>query len=136
MSTSVPRPTLSEFIVLLLSVALAKPLALPLENTTVDVLVSGPYAELTIEQTFSNPNEEFIEAIYSFPLHQEAAVDQMWMRFGDRIIEGKVHEREEAKKLYEEAKEAGNAAALSARICSRSPWPTWPQGRPSASPCT
>ncbi len=97
---------------LLLSVALAKPLALPLENTTVDVLVSGPYAELTIEQTFSNPNEEFIEAIYSFPLHQEAAVDQMWMRFGDRIIEGKVHEREEAKKLYEEAKEAGNAAAL------------------------
>ena len=97
---------------LLLATAFASPLALPLESTTVDVVITGPYAELTVEQTFSNPNEDFIEAIYSFPLHQEAAVDQMWMRVGDRVIEGRVYEKEEAKELYEEAKEEGRTTAL------------------------
>ena len=97
---------------LLLSLAAAGPLALPLENTRVDVLITGPYAELTVEQTFTNPNEDFIEAVYSFPLHQEAAVDEMWMRIGDRVIEGRIHEREEAKELYEAAKEEGRTAAL------------------------
>ena len=96
----------------LLSLAAASPLALPLENTRVDVLITGPYAELTVEQTFTNPNEEFIEAIYSFPLHQEAAVDEMWMRVGDRVIEGRIHERAEARELYEQAKDEGRTAAL------------------------
>ena len=85
---------------------------LPLESISYDVLVTGPYAEITVRQTFGNPNEEFIEAIYSFPLHQEAAVDDMNMRMGERLIRGEIQTREEARETYEKAVSEGRTAAL------------------------
>lgn len=90
----------------------APPSELPLKDTRVDVLITGPYAEVTVTQVFSNPNEDFIHALYSFPLHQDAAVDAMTMAVGDRVIQGEIHTREEAREIYEEAKDAGHTAAL------------------------
>ncbi|MCP4806435.1 MAG: VWA domain-containing protein [Proteobacteria bacterium] len=85
---------------------------LPLEKTEVDVLITGPYAELTVTQVFSNPNEDFIEALYTFPLHQDAAVDDMEMRMGDRVIKGEIQTKEDARNTYEEAVSNGQTAAL------------------------
>ncbi len=85
---------------------------LPLESTTFDVDVSGPYADITIEQTFSNPNVEYLEATYTFPLHAEAAVDGMEMRMGDRVVRSEVKLRDEAREEFERAREEGHAAAL------------------------
>ena len=85
---------------------------LPLKETRYTVLITGPYAEVTVEQTFSNPNEGFIEAIYSFPLHQQSAVDDMSMRMGDRVVKGEIQTREQARQTYEEARERGQTAAL------------------------
>lgn len=85
---------------------------LPLERTEVAVLITGPYAELTVTQVFQNPNEAFIEALYTFPLHQDAAVDAMEMRMGDRVIQGEIQTKEDARNTYEEAVANGQTAAL------------------------
>ena len=45
----------------------------PLKHTDVHADVTGPVARVTVTQTFRNPFEETIEAVYVFPLPQDAA---------------------------------------------------------------
>src|SRR5688572_7318601 len=71
----------------------------PLEQTDVQVHVTGPVAELTIRQVFRNPYDRSIEATYVFPLHEDAAVDAAAMRIGDREIQARIHTREEAREI-------------------------------------
>ncbi len=84
----------------------------PLEHTDVAVEVSGFIARVTLTQQFGNPYPDPIEAVYTFPMSDRAAVDQMTMRIGERVIKGVVKEKEEARRLYERARQAGQAASL------------------------
>jgi Ca-activated chloride channel family protein len=91
----------------------SKPLgSCPLKHTDVTVDISGFIARVTVRQQFHNPFPEKIEAIYVFPLSQDAAVDRMTMKVGDRIIQGEIKERGEARAIYESAKAAGKVASL------------------------
>ena len=85
---------------------------LPLEHTSVVIDVSGNLQRATVRQVYGNPYDEVIVAIYTFPLPQSAAVDRMNMWIGDRLIEGKIHERYLAQQIYNEAIEAGQTASL------------------------
>ena len=67
---------------------------------------------MDVEQTFINHFKENIEAIYIFPLPSEAAVTDMEIKVGSRIIRSVVKEREEAKSDYENARNTGHRAAL------------------------
>lgn len=84
----------------------------PLERTSVNADISGFGARVTVTQTFQNPTNEPIEAIYTFPLPQDAAVDRMQMQMGSRVIEAEIKRREEARQIYDAAKNAGQQAAL------------------------
>jgi Ca-activated chloride channel homolog len=84
----------------------------PLEHTDVRASVSGFLARVTVTQTFQNPFEGPIEAVYAFPLSESAAVDRMSMRVGDRVIAGLIKRRDEARQIYDAAKAAGMSAAL------------------------
>jgi Ca-activated chloride channel family protein len=84
----------------------------PLEHTDVKADVSGFVARVTVTQRFGNPFSEPIEAIYTFPLSERGAVDAMTMRTGEREIRGEIHTREEARKIYDEAKRAGKLTSL------------------------
>ena len=86
--------------------------ACPLVHTDVDVRVSGPLARVTVVQQFTNPFQEKIEAIYTFPLSHRGAVDRMRIRLGERVIDGVVQEKQQARATYEEARRAGKLAAL------------------------
>ena len=86
--------------------------ALPLVRTAVDASISGLVAEVEVTQVFGNPFPEPIEAQYLFPLPDEAAVDDMILVVGDRRVLGEIHRREEARRIYEEAREQGKTAAL------------------------
>ncbi|MEL7144138.1 MAG: VIT domain-containing protein [Cyanobacteria bacterium J06643_4] len=86
--------------------------AFPLENTSVTARVAGNLSRVEVTQTFTNPYDNPLEAVYKFPLPDDAAVDDMEIRIGDRIIRGLIKEREEAQQIYEEAKEAGQTAGL------------------------
>jgi Ca-activated chloride channel family protein len=53
-----------------------------------------------------------VEGIYVFPLPEKAAVDHLWMRIGERVVEGRVQEKEEARRSYDSARREGRKAAL------------------------
>jgi len=65
-----------------------------------------------VTQQFENPFPEKIEAVYTFPLPQNAAVDDMTMIVGERTVRGKIMPREEAQAVYEAAKTEGKVASL------------------------
>ncbi len=84
----------------------------PLKHTEVKAQISGFLARATVTQEFENPFKEKIEAVYTFPLPQNAAVDDMTMIVGDRTVRGKILQREEAEAVYEAAKNRGQTASL------------------------
>jgi Ca-activated chloride channel family protein len=84
----------------------------PLKHTSVKADISGFISRVTVTQEFENPFKEKIEAVYTFPLPQNAAVDDMTMTIGDRIVKGKILPREQAQAVYEAAKSNGQVAAL------------------------
>lgn len=86
--------------------------ACPLKHTDVKADISGFLVRATVTQEFENTANDKIEAIYTFPLPQNAAVDDMTMLVGGRTVKGKIAKREEAKQIYENARRNGNVAAL------------------------
>ena len=86
--------------------------AAPKVQTEVGIEVSGMVARTRVAQVFHNPGSDFVEGVYVFPLPENAAVDHLWMRIGERAIEGVIQEKEEARRTYEKAKSDGKKAAL------------------------
>lgn len=84
----------------------------PTVNTDVQMDITGLVARVNVTQRFTNPSSEWINGIYVFPLPENAAVDHMDMIVGERVIEGKIKERNQAKKIYEQAKREGKKASL------------------------
>jgi Ca-activated chloride channel homolog len=84
----------------------------PLQHTDVQADISGFITRVRVTQTFFNPFEEPIEAVYVFPLPHNSAVDEMTMFIGKRRIVGKIDRREEARRIYEQALAQGQTAAL------------------------
>lgn len=77
-----------------------------------DVTVSGPTLRARVTQAFTNPTDGWVEGVYVYPLPEKGAVDVMKLVIGDRVIVADVKERQEAKRVYEEAKADGKTAAL------------------------
>jgi Ca-activated chloride channel family protein len=84
----------------------------PLKHTDVKAEISGFLSRVVVTQEFENPFPEKIEALYTFPLPQNAAVDDMTMIVGERTVRGKILRREEAEAVYEAAKTGGQTASL------------------------
>jgi len=84
----------------------------PLKHTDVKAEISGFISRVTVTQQFENPFKEKIEAVYTFPLPRNAAVDDMTMIVGDRTVRGKILPREEAQAVYDAAKSNGQVAGL------------------------
>ncbi|MFB2933882.1 VIT domain-containing protein [Aerosakkonemataceae cyanobacterium BLCC-F154] len=89
-----------------------KPQVFPLKHTEVKAKVSGNLSRVEVTQTFENPFSDPLEAIYVFPLPDEAAVDDMEIKIGDRIIKGNIKKREEAQEIYDRARQEGRTAGL------------------------
>ncbi len=81
-------------------------------NTDVTIAVNGLVARVSVMQEFRNDGAEWVEGIYVFPLPDKAAVDHMRLYIGDRFIEGEIREKEQARKEYEQAKQAGKKTSL------------------------
>lgn len=84
----------------------------PLSHTSMDAKLSGYVARVNVTQVFTNPYKERIEAVYSFPLSDDSAVDDMTIKIGNRTIKGEVKTKEAARQIYENAKNTGHTAAL------------------------
>jgi Ca-activated chloride channel homolog len=84
----------------------------PLKHTNVKAEISGFLSRVIVTQEFENPFKDKIEAVYTFPLPHNAAVDDMTMRVGERVVRGHIKRREEARAVYEAARNAGQVASL------------------------
>src|SRR5688500_5862942 len=87
-------------------------LTCPLKHTDVKAEITGFLSRVVVTQHFENPFQEPVEAVYTFPLPQNAAVDDMTMTIGERTIRGKILPREEAQAVYEGAKQRGQVASV------------------------
>jgi Ca-activated chloride channel family protein len=97
---------------LVLCAAGRAPVVAPLVSTDVTIRVAGPVARAHVVQTYHNPEDDWYEGVYVFPLPENAAVDRLRMRVGERVIEGEIKERGAARAAYGEARAAGQRAAL------------------------
>jgi Ca-activated chloride channel family protein len=84
----------------------------PKVATDYTTTVSGPTARTVVTQQFYNPSDGWVEGVYVFPLPDNSAVDTLKIVSGTRVIVGEVKEKQEAKAIYEKAKDNGQAAAL------------------------
>lgn len=85
---------------------------LPLVALDVRARVTGLLADITVRQTFRNSLDVPLEATYIFPLPDRAAVTSFRMRVGERVVEGVLKERGEARAEYIEAISNGYRAGI------------------------
>jgi Ca-activated chloride channel family protein len=84
----------------------------PLQEVEVKGDVQGLLYSATVTQKFSNERNERMEAVYVFPLPPKAAVHGFKLIVGDRVIEGEIKERGQARREYKQAVQQGHRAAL------------------------
>ncbi|NVI86510.1 VIT domain-containing protein [Actinomadura sp. BRA 177] len=85
---------------------------LPLDSVDVHASITGLAAGIEVVQGFRNPFDTPLEATYIFPLPDRAAVIALRMEAADRVIEGTLKERAEARQDYDAAIAAGQRAAI------------------------
>jgi Ca-activated chloride channel homolog len=78
----------------------------------IDLTVSGPTVRARVTQIFRNPTQDWVEATYVYPLPEGSAVDTLKMVVGDRVVVGDIRERQQARLVYEQARQQGRKAAL------------------------
>ncbi|WP_044170254.1 VIT domain-containing protein [Kamptonema formosum] len=86
----------------------------PLQRAQVQAQISGNLSRVTVRQTFANPYEKPLAAIYKFPLLGEAAVDEMEIRTGSRTVRGSIKRRDakQANPAGSQTKQAEKMAAM------------------------
>jgi Ca-activated chloride channel homolog len=85
---------------------------LPLEAVEVAAAITGLVARTVLTQTFGNPYDQPLEATYIFPLPDRAAVSEFRMEVGERVVEGVLKERGEARATYDQAIREGRRASI------------------------
>ncbi len=86
--------------------------AAPRLAQTIRLDIAGVVARGSVTQLFRNDSSSWVEGHYKFPLPSDAAVDRLRIRVDDRVVEGVIQEREQAQRTYDQAREAGQTAAL------------------------
>lgn len=89
-----------------------KTVPVPLKHTAVTGNIDGYVASVDVVQQFHNPYSSKIEAVYVFPLPENAAVNEFIMTVGERRIRGIIREREQAQQIYNQARAQGHVASL------------------------
>jgi Ca-activated chloride channel family protein len=83
-----------------------------LKQTQVKAKIAGNISRVEVVQKFENYFTEPLEAVYVFPLPDEAAVDDMEIKIGSRTIKSDIKRRDEALEIYEKARKEGRTAGL------------------------
>lgn len=81
-------------------------------HSEVHFQVNGLVAHASLSQSFRNDSDDWAEGIYVFPLEDDAAVNRLVITIGERVIEGVIREKKQARKLYQSAKATGRKAGL------------------------
>jgi Ca-activated chloride channel family protein len=95
---------------------LAQPRSAPAElhlvSHEVSVLVQDGFATTRVEELLANPLDQALDATWSFPLPEEAALSELAITIDGQLVVGEVVEKEKGRRVFEEEQAAGEDAAL------------------------
>ncbi|MEA2011906.1 MAG: VIT domain-containing protein [Verrucomicrobiota bacterium] len=83
-----------------------------IESHHVKLTINNGFAITEVTQRFFNQNPSIVEAVYSFPLPVSASLSEVVIHIGERVINGEVVGKNEAKKVYSEEKKNGNNVGM------------------------
>ncbi len=86
--------------------------AVPLKGVLVNADIIGKSSKVIVTQQFKNEGRRAIEAVYKFPLPENAAISGFRILSKGKVIRGVVEEREKAFETYDKALEKGDGAVL------------------------
>jgi Ca-activated chloride channel family protein len=86
--------------------------AVALLGVHVSAEILAGHACATVRQRYRNDEAKPVEAVYTFPLPTKAVLTAFSMTVAGRVLEGEVHEREEAFRRYDDAITRGDGGAL------------------------
>ncbi|CAF1446394.1 unnamed protein product [Adineta steineri] len=84
----------------------------PLKKVSIDATIRAFAADVTITQVFRNDETTSIEAVYCFPIEEQAAIYKFVARIDDREVIAELKEKKEAQKEYNDALQQGHGAYL------------------------
>ncbi|GGK67536.1 VIT and vWA domain-containing protein [Amphritea balenae] len=85
---------------------------LSIKEHHVQVTMEDSYAVTSVEQIFHNPANQSLDAIYSFPVPEHAAVGEFTYWIDGKPVTGEVVKKQQAREIYEQEKQAGHETAL------------------------
>lgn len=85
---------------------------LELRDHDVQVVIEDGYAITTVEQRFANTNARDLEAVYSFPVPEKAAVSEFTYWIDGKPVTGEIVEKDRARKIYADEKQAGREVGV------------------------
>ena len=85
---------------------------LEIRSHKVTVIIEDGFATTTVEQVFHNPHQQDLEALYSFPIPDHAAVGEFVFWVDGKPVIGEVVEKEQAREIYQKEKLAGRQVAV------------------------
>ncbi len=78
----------------------------------VSIVINNGFVTTQVDQVLSNPQAHDIEAEWAFPLPKEASLSELSIVVGETRVIGEVVEKQEARRIYEAERDAGQDAAL------------------------
>ena len=85
---------------------------LQIKRHDVRVIINNGFAMTEVDQLFHNPHDQDLDAIYSFPLPKDASLSELSLWIDGQEVIGEVVEKERARKIAQEERDAGNETAL------------------------
>ncbi len=85
---------------------------LPLKSLDYRAKVRGLQADVQVTQTFDNKLNKSVEAIYVFPLPENASVLGVNLKIGSKTVEAELRSKKQARDEYNVARDQGHHAAL------------------------
>lgn len=84
----------------------------PLKSIHVSTRISGTVAHVEVDQVFGNRNTKPVTAVYVFPLPHQAAIHDLSIRMGNKVVRAKIQRKADARRTYETAARQGKTATL------------------------
>lgn len=73
-----------------------------IERHAVDAVVTGQLAQVQVTQVLRNPSAQPVEGVYLFPLPADAAVSDFMLTVDGAVLEGRLLDQQEARRIYEQ----------------------------------
>ncbi|PKS12404.1 hypothetical protein jhhlp_000608 [Lomentospora prolificans] len=91
---------------------------LPQVQMAAHVSILSSVSRTTLTQTFTTTDltQTLKEVKYAFPIYDGVSVVAFTCTIGDRVVKGVVKEKQQAREVYEQARDRGEAAALLEQI--------------------